>query len=118
MKNKFKIIFWGCLAGLCNGLFGSGGGMVVVPCLENKFDVEPQKAHATAIAVILPLTLVSIIRYMSFSNVEPKLLFTACAGGALGSFAGAKLLKRFSSKVLKRIFGIFILAAAVRMVIA
>ncbi len=118
MKDKFRIIFWGSLAGLCNGLFGSGGGMVVVPCLENKFSVEPQKAHATAIAVILPLTVVSIIRYASFCSVERGLLFTACIGGAAGSFAGAKMLKRFSSKVLRRVFGVFILVAAVRMVIA
>lgn len=118
MKNKLKLSFFGLIAGFCNGLFGSGGGMIVVPCLERFQGIEARKAHATAIAVILPISVVSIFKYVSFAKLPQAVLFTVCAGGVIGSFIGAKLLKRFTGKAIRRIFGSFIIAAAVRMVIA
>lgn len=117
MKKRLKIIFFGALAGLCNGLFGAGGGMLVVPCLEKYLSLEPKKAHATAIAVILPLTIVSIYKYSRFSTVDTATLLVVCIGGALGSFIGAKLLKKFSGVMVRKIFGFFIIVAALRMVI-
>ncbi|MBO4594177.1 MAG: TSUP family transporter, partial [Clostridia bacterium] len=52
-NNGLKIIV-GIIAGLINGLFGGGGGMIVVPCLKYLLKYETDSAHATAIAVILP----------------------------------------------------------------
>ena len=118
MNNKLKLSFFGLATGFCNGLFGSGGGMIVVPCLEKFQGLEARKAHATAIAVILPISIVSIFKYVTFSKLPYTVLLTVCAGGVLGSFIGAKLLKRFTGKTIRRIFGCFIIAAAVRMVIA
>ena len=60
MKLSQKALGWlgGGVTGLLNGLFGSGGGMVAVPLLEHG-GLEPARAHATSIAVILPLTALS-----------------------------------------------------------
>ena len=57
MKLSQKALGWlgGGVTGLLNGLFGSGGGMVAVPLLEHG-GLEPARAHATSIAVILPLS--------------------------------------------------------------
>lgn len=118
MKEKFKLIIWGCVTGFVNGMFGSGGGMIAVPVMEKYFNTPVHKAHATAIAVVLPLSVVSITRYASFANVRPKILFLACAGGVIGSFAGAKFFKRFAGAKLKKLFALVIIFAAVRMVIA
>jgi len=117
MKQRLKLVLFGAMAGICNGVFGSGGGMIVVPFLEKAERFEPQRAHATAIAVILPVTVVSIFKYSRFSAVDTKTLFVACLGGILGSFIGAKLLKRFSGDTIRKIFGCFIMVAAVRMVL-
>jgi uncharacterized membrane protein YfcA len=117
MKDRLKLILLGIAAGFCNGLFGSGGGMIVVPCLEKYAMLEPHKAHATAIAVILPLSVVSIFKYASFAKVSIPFLSIVCIGGVIGSFIGAKLLKRFAGKTIKRIFGVAIIIASVRMVI-
>ena len=118
MKNKLKLVTFGAFAGLCNGLFGSGGGMVVVPCLEKYARLDEQKSHATAILVILPLSVISLFKYSSGMDIDIKKIIVIVLGGVLGSFAGALWLKKLSGTALKRIFGVFILAAAVRMVIA
>ncbi len=114
---KFKLSLWGFAAGLCNGLFGSGGGIVAVPVLERVAHLPTKKAHATAIALILPVTVVSIVRYSFFLDAHIPTLGAACTGGVAGSFIGAYLLKRFSVNIIRKIFGVVIIIAAVRMVI-
>ena len=59
MKNTGKFAVTGGLAGLCNGLFGAGGGLFLVPLLTQWAGLEQRKAFATSVAVILPLSLVS-----------------------------------------------------------
>lgn len=117
MKHKYKLIMSGFSAGILNGLFGSGGGMIVVPCLEKYSSLPPKKAHATAVAVIAPLALVSIFRYGGFANVDIGVISKVCIAGTIGSFLGARLMKNMKSQVLKKIFGCFIIVAAVRMVL-
>lgn len=117
MKHKYKLILSGFSAGVCNGLFGSGGGMIVVPCLEKYASLPAKKAHATAVAVIAPLALVSIFRYLGFAGTDIGVITKVCIAGTIGSFLGARFMKRLKSHVLKKVFGCFIILAAVRMVI-
>ncbi|MEI3522967.1 MAG: sulfite exporter TauE/SafE family protein [Anaerotignum sp.] len=63
MGEKEKIRLTGLVTGFVNGLFGSGGGTLVVPAMERFLHVETHKAHATAIAVILPLSVLSLLIY-------------------------------------------------------
>ena len=91
--------------------------MIVVPCLEKYAGLDVHKAHATAIAVIFPITVVSIFTYALSGNVSSQYLVVCSIGGIIGSFIGAKLLKRFSGKLIKRIFAVAIIIASVRMVI-
>ena len=117
MKNTVRLMFFGALAGFCNGLFGSGGGMVVVPFLK-KTGLSTVKAHATAIAVILPLTALSIWRYMSFGRADTTVLTMVCIGGIIGGITGSKLLKKFSPRFLHCGFSAVVIVAAVRMVLS
>ena len=66
-KKKWYYVFLGLTAGILNGLFGAGGGVAVVPMLE-KAGIEPKKAHATSISIILPLSLLSGIFYLLKSS--------------------------------------------------
>ena len=115
MQNKIKSGMIGIVTGLLNGLFGSGGGTVVVPAMERILKVETHKAHATAIAVILPLSVVSAIVYSGSAQVDWLSVLYVSAGGMLGGFIGAKLLKKISAKWLHKVFGVFMIAAALRM---
>ena len=117
IKFDHKILIIGFVTGLVNGLFGSGGGTIVVPAMIFLLGIEDHKAHATAIGIILPLTVVSIYIYFRHGilDLRPALLITL--GGVLGSFIGAKLLNRIPYNILRKIFGVFMIIAAIRMVL-
>lgn len=116
MKKYLKGSIIGLAVGIVNGLFGSGGGTVLVPCMEKFLKTKPQKAHASAIAVILPLSVISAFLYVNKLSVDIKSLLLVCGGGIAGGFIGAKLLGKISGRWLHIIFGIFMLLGAVRMI--
>lgn len=116
MKKFFKCSAIGIVTGLCNGLFGSGGGTVAVPFMEKFLKLETKKAHATAISVILPLTIVSLFFYTKSGYFDFKLTLSASIGGLIGGAAGAYFLKKIKPKYIRMIFGIFMIIAAIRMV--
>ncbi|HOM01674.1 MAG TPA: sulfite exporter TauE/SafE family protein [Acetivibrio sp.] len=112
---KFAII--GLITGIANGLFGSGGGTIAVPAMVLLLKEEEHVAHATAISIILPLTLVSAFIYVSNSYIDWSLTIKTMLGGIVGGYLGAKLLNICPTRILRKIFAVFIIAAAVRMII-
>jgi len=114
MKKKWTLPI-GIIVGLANGLFGAGGGTVLVPALEKFKPLETHKAHATALAVILPLSVVSAVVYVWGVDVNWPAVGFVSAGGIVGGIVGAKLLNKISAGWLNMIFGLFLAAGAVRM---
>ena len=119
MKNKknLLLVFVGTITGLVNGFFGGGGGMIVVPMLTLLVKLEEKKAHATALAVILPITLVSVAIYLFNGAARLNLaetIFTAI-GVTAGGVIGALLLKKVNNAVLVRAFAVVMLAAGVKL---
>lgn len=112
-----KYLFVGITTGLANGLFGSGGGMIAVPALNIIVKMEEHKSHATAISIILPLTLVSSFIYVKGGYMDFDTAFKVIPGGLVGGYLGAKFLKACPTKWLHKIFGIFIIAGAIKMII-
>jgi uncharacterized membrane protein YfcA len=115
-KNKGKCwldIVMGSIIGFINGFLGSGGGMVTVPILEKLKKLDSQKSHATAIAVMFPLSLISGVIYclnfqLDWLNVL-IISLSATAGGVLGCF----FLKKLSGKAIKIIFSVVMIFAGV-----
>lgn len=107
----------GIFAGFLNGLFGSGGGTIIVPFLEGFLKVDPKKSHATAILIILGFTLVSLLFYGFSGKLDFPLAFKVSLGGVIGGFLGAKLLGKLTFSAIHKIFGIFMMIAAARMVL-
>ena len=116
MVKKWMFIPVGLVVGLANGLFGSGGGTLLVPALQKFFNFETRKSHATALAVILPLSIISALIYIWSAEVDWGAVLWVSLGGAAGGFAGAKLLKKIKPKWLHIIFSLFMAFAAYRMV--
>jgi uncharacterized membrane protein YfcA len=112
-----KLLLIGFITGLINGLFGSGGGTVLVPCLVFLMDVEDHKAHATAIAIILPLSILSSIIYYRYNVVDISLTANVAIGSVLGGIVGSTLLNKLPVNILRKFFGVIMIIAAVRMVI-
>lgn len=115
-KKLFLCAVGGVLSGFFNGLFGSGGGTLIVPFLEKFLKLDPKKSHATAILIILGFTLVSLLFYGVSGTLDYALALKVSIGGVIGGTLGAKLLSRLSFGSIHKIFGLFMIAAAVRMV--
>ncbi len=115
-KRLFLCAIGGITAGFFNGLFGSGGGTVIVPFLEKFLKLNPQKSHATAILIISGFTLVSLIFYGLSASLDFGLSLKVSIGGVVGGFLGARLLAKLSFASIHKIFGLFMIAAAIRMV--
>lgn len=115
-NNKYASIILGFVVGAVNGFFGSGGGSVYVPQAQKRLKIEAHKAHATAIALILPLSIVSTLFYYSSLDIKLSQAVLLCIGGIVGGTVGAKLLKKVPTGMLHIIFGGFMLLAAARSV--
>lgn len=103
------------LTGIANGLFGGGGGMLAVPAYTVFQGMETKKAHATAVAAILPLSLISAIIYIANGNFNPSFGYYVCGAVIIGGITGSFLLKKISSRLLEFIFYGVMLAAGIRM---
>lgn len=116
-KIKIKYVLLGSIAGILNGFFGGGGGMVVVPILNSIFKRDAKKSHATAILIILPLSVVSGLLYSYFGFARFSSVLPCAIGVIVGGGIGAFLLGKFTSKTVKIIFYILMFGAGIRMVI-
>ena len=108
VKN-WQILIFGALIGVINGFFGGGGGMVVVPLLNKLFKLEQKKAQATALFVILPISLISTIVYMCFNSINFATGWPVMLGIVAGGIIGATLLNKLNNNVVKGIFIFFML---------
>ncbi|MDE6148847.1 MAG: sulfite exporter TauE/SafE family protein [Ruminococcus sp.] len=105
----------GAFIGAANGMFGSGGGIVAVPMLEHdKTDVK--KAHATSIAITLPLSIISSMVYFTKGSIDIIYALKFIPFGLAGVFLGTKLLMKLSNILLKRIFGVVMIIFGLRLI--
>lgn len=114
-KKAILLAVCGLAVGAVNGLFGAGGGMLAVPVLTFAAGLGEKKAHATAIAVILPLCLVSTVVYAVRGTFDYSVLPPTIAGVLIGGLTGAVALKKLSAPVLNFLFYGLMLFAGVKM---
>ncbi len=114
MKKASKFIF-GFLIGLINSLLGACGGILTVAALK-KGGMEPRLAHANALAVILPITIVSASYYLFKGHVTLQEATIFVPGGFLGAIAGGIILPKIPENILKKAFAVFVIWAGIRMI--
>lgn len=113
-KQKILNAAGGFFIGAVNGFFGAGGGVLAVPLLK-KAGLSEKEAHAGAIGIILPITLLSAALYLLKGFVAVGDVLPFLPGGIIGSVLGAAFLKNIKSRALRGIFGALIIFAGVRM---
>ncbi|NLC67618.1 MAG: sulfite exporter TauE/SafE family protein [Clostridiaceae bacterium] len=116
LKKFFKSIIIGIVTGFVNGFFGSGGGTVAVPAMVMLLGLDEHRAHATAISVILPLTIISVLFYINRDYMNWDITLKVILGGVIGGYLGAKLMNICPENVLRRLFAVFMIVAAARMI--
>jgi len=104
----------GVAAGLVNGFFGGGGGMVLVPMLTGKCGLDQRRAFATSVAIILPLCVLSSVIYFFRGGLDLTTALPYLAGGLVGGYLGGKLFKGLNMDWLRRGFALLILYGGVK----
>lgn len=116
MLKKVMPFFGGMLIGVINILLGAGGGVAAVYILK-KMKMPQKLAQTNAIAIIFPLTIISLIIYFHNGYVNFYDNIFLIPTGVIGAFIGTAILKRISPDLSKRIFGGFMIWAGIRLLI-
>lgn len=111
LKKWWRAAFAGLAAGILNGLFGSGGGMVAVPVLK-KSGLSVKEAHATSVLMMALLSSISLWLYLSTGRLDLSDAAPFIPGGIAGGALGSLIFTKIKSKTLRRLFGGFVIFAA------
>jgi uncharacterized membrane protein YfcA len=106
----------GVAAGTIGGLFGVGGGVIMVPLLVLAFGREQHIAQGTSLAVMLPLSIAGMARYAAKGNVEWPVAAALAVGAVIGvTFLGAPFAHHLQGTVLRKLFGLLMVIVGLNM---
>jgi uncharacterized membrane protein YfcA len=108
----------GLAAGVLSGLFGVGGGIIMVPAMVLLAGMAQQRASATSLASIVPIAAVGAFIFGRASSVDLPAAGVLVVGSMIGVQVGARLMTRIGDDRLRIGFGIFMIAIAVTMLVA
>jgi uncharacterized membrane protein YfcA len=104
--------------GILSGMFGIGGGVLIVPALVYMLKFSQHKAQGTSLAaLLLPIGILGVMEYYKNGNVDIKAAAFIALGFVGGALLGAHFIQPISDVLLKRIFGGFLLALSIYMII-
>jgi len=110
----FGIVVIGILAGIMSGLFGIGGGIVIVPTLIAFVGMDILNANATSLAaMLLPVGILGVINYYKAGYIRIKDSLWISAGLLIGSYAGAELALSVNVHLLAKFYAAFLLYVAI-----
>jgi len=109
VKNELTGIAIGCLAGVLGGLFGIGGGIVIVPSLVFVLGFSQRKAQGTSlVALIAPVGFLALFEYYKDGNVDLKLGGLIALGFFFGALGGSRIALGLDELVMRRTFALFL----------
>ena len=109
-----KKIILGIIAGIICGLFGTGGGLILVPAFIYMLKLDSKKSRGTSLSCMLVMVIVSSIFYSKNKYIDWKLGILCAIGGIIGGYFGAKILKNIPDYILKIIFVIFLIYYSIK----
>ena len=104
----------GFCAGAVTGLFGAGGGMVLVPLLTLLTDLDDKQIFPTSICIIAPICIVCLVQLAWEAPLPWKEAAPYLVGSAAGGFLSGKLGQRIPVLWLHRLLGLLILWGGIR----
>jgi len=105
----------GLFGGVTSGLFGVGGGVVMVPAMVYLMHTNIKTAIGTSLIVIIPTALTGALKHHQLGNIDWKIAALLVPLAIVGGFIGAALTKPLPADTLKKLFGGFIILAGCRM---
>ena len=110
-----RTIVIGLLAGVLAGLFGVGGGFLMVPLYIAWLHIDQKKAHATSLGAVFPIAIAGAIGYATTDHVDWQSGAYLLFGSFFGAMYGAKLLHTISLRKLQLVFGLLLILSAARL---
>jgi hypothetical protein len=105
----------GVIGGFLSGLFGVGGGVVMVPLLVGLAGFDQRRASALSLAAIVPASVVGAVGYLVQGEVEVGAAIALALGAIPGTLVGTRLLRRLHLTVLRWLFIALLVAVALRL---
>jgi uncharacterized protein len=108
----------GLAAGVAAGMFGIGGGLIIIPALLFLVGMKEKSAIGTSLAALIPpVGLLGAAEYYREGYINVKYAALIALGLFVGAYFGAKLVVSLPDALIRRLYGIFLLAVAARMLI-
>ena len=118
MQGILAFVVLGLAAGVLSGLMGLGGGVIIIPALTFFFGFEQHRASGTTLALMIPpIGLLAALEYYRKGFVDVKAAIWICAGFVIGGMIGGRFATSLPAVTLQRVFGIFLLIVAVKMIV-
>ena len=119
-KSRYFLPIIGLFAGICNGLLGAGGGIIVVYGLNMAFrDVieDTRDVFANALCVMLPLSALSAVGYALMGKISTEGLSVFILPAIVGGVCGALLLGKIKAATLKKLFAALVIYSGLMLMI-
>lgn len=108
----------GLVAGLISGLVGIGGGIIIVPALVMLLGFSQKMAQGTTLALLIPpIGIIAALQYYKHGYVNIYAAIFIIVGFVVGSFFGAKYLTNLSDVTVTRVFAVFLIIIALKLLI-
>lgn len=114
------LIIIGLLAGILSGLVGVGGGIIMVPLFVLVLGLNQHNAQGLSLAVMLPpVTFLAVYNYHTAgdgNNIDWRVALIVSTLFIIGGFVGSKIALQIDQRMLKKIFGVFMLIIAIKLI--
>lgn len=111
------LIIIGILSGLLAGIFGVGGAIIVIPALVFMLGLSQHDAQGTSLAFMLPpVGILATWNYWKAGHVDWKIALVLSLTFVVGAYFGSQLSINISDKMLRRLFGVLMMAVAIKMI--
>ena len=116
--NIYLCLLLGLAAGVASGFLGIGGGTIIIPVLVYAAGFSQHQAQGTTLALMIPpIGLLAAMKYYQAGNVDIRIAALICIGFFIGGFVGASFVMPIPDPLLKRIFGVFLILIALKMIL-
>ena len=112
-----RALITGGVGGFIGGLAGVGGGAFLIPLMTRLNGLSQHRAHGTSLVVVVAVAIAGSATYIARGAVEWSLVGSLLGGSIAGAFVGALIALRMSAERLQLIFGLFLAAVALRMLV-
>lgn len=118
MLTSVLYILVGLAAGIVSGTIGIGGGIIIVPSLIYLFGFPQHLAQGTTLAMLIPpIGILAAMSYYKHGHVNMLVAALLCIGFVFGGYLGAKLAAGIPEMMLRKVFGVCLLAISVYMIV-